>query len=60
MYFSFKCAFETTATTDAQDFTVSVTSLGDQEIEQSGLKWENIQMKFYSDSKYESEVQSEL
>merc|ERR1719378_746465 len=55
---NFKCAFETTATTDAQDITVSVTSLGEQEIEQSGLKWENVQMKFYSDSRFESEVQS--
>ena len=35
-----------------------MTSLGDHEIEQSGLKWENVQMKFYSDSNYESEVQS--
>ena len=58
IWFSFKCAFETTATTDAQEVTVSVTSLGDQEIEQSGLKWENVQMKFYSDSRFESEVQS--
>ena len=58
IWFSFKCAFETTATTDAQDITVSVTSLGEQEIEQSGLKWENVKMKFYSDSRFESEVQS--
>ena len=54
----FKCAFDTTATTDAHDITVSVTSLGEQEIEETGLSWDSVELKFYSDSNYGSVIES--
>ena len=54
----FKCAFDTTATTDAHDITVSVTSLGEQEIEETGLTWDSVELKFYSDSNYGSVIES--
>jgi len=52
----FKCAFDTTATTEAHDITVSVTSLGEQEIEETGNAWTNVELNFFNDNSFNSEI----